>query len=262
MSWYESGFDGMAKEQARQETKYGPQRLYVKAGTSRDLVFVDDTPACIYEHNPKINGNWRNWMTCLQGVEDDVVCCQKLGLDSRYYCGYLTIVDCTSWTDDKGKTHQYGIKLAQGKMKTLKRWKRKKDDKGALAGQLYRSTREDKMSPSVGDEWEFQREADMAKLFEITNYKGKTLPELWGAAEADEAAMERLMRTFSIEPGEDGKLPRAIPPFNYYELLKPKAPGDLRMMLGAVQAEDNDDRSVFSDKPKQGQSTSEDQVPF
>ena len=114
----------------------------------------------------------------------------------------------------------------------------------------------------MGDEWEFQREADMAKLFEITNYKGKTLPELWGAAEADEAAMERLLRTFSIEPGEDGKLPRVIPPFNYYELLKPKAPSDLRMMLGAVQAEDNDDRSVFSDKPKQGQSTSEDQVPF
>ena len=73
------------KEAAKQEKKYGPRRLYLKGGTSRDVVFVDDNPACIYEHNPKMNGNWRNWMTCLQGVNDDVVCCQKLGLDSRYY---------------------------------------------------------------------------------------------------------------------------------------------------------------------------------
>lgn len=261
MSWYSSGFDGMDKEQERQDRRYGPSRLYVKASTSKELVFVDDAPACIYEHNPQINGNWKNWTTCVQGVHDEVVCCQKLGPDTRYYCGYLTVVDCSSWTDDKGKTHQFGLKLVQGKMKTLKRWKRKKEDRGGLAGHLYRTTREDKMSPSCGDEWEWQREADMAKLFDIANYRGKVLPELWAEAEADPKKMESLMRTFQIKPLE-GKLPRVVPPFNYYELLKPKDPQDLRILLGGAQTDSNS-RNNFSDAPKNaGANVNQDDVPF
>ena len=171
-------------------------------------------------------------------------------------------MDCTAWTDDKGKTYQYGMNLAPGKMKTLKRWQRKKNDRDGLAGHLYRLTREDEKSPAVGDEWEFQREVEMPKLFELANYKGKTLPELWDAAEADEAAMERLMRVFQVKPDENGKLPRTLAPFNYYEILKPKPPSELRILMGAVQ--EDDDRSAFSDaKPKGGaKATSEDDVPF
>ena len=259
MSWYSTGYDGIEKEQARQEKMYGPPRFYVKEGTSKEVVFIDDEILCIYEHNPKIGGSYRNWLTCVQGIHDDVVCCQKLGPDSRYYCGYLTVVDCTAWTDQRGNSHEYEMKMVQAKMKTMKRFRRKKEDRGALAGLLFRATREDKLSPSCGDEWEFQREADMEKLFELVSYKGKKLSVLWSEAEADEKIMDRVTRTFQIEPDSEGVLPRRVPAINYYEVLKPMEPAELRQYLGSVEIEPRNNSSFGTQKAS---TVREDEIPF
>mgnify|MGYP007111424633 CR=1 FL=1 len=229
----------MEKEEARQEAMYGPPRLWLKPGTSADVVVLDDNPVCIYEHNPKIGGSYKNWITCLQGVHDDVVCCQKLGPDMRYYAGYMTIVDCSKWTDGKGKTHQYDLKLCSGKMKTLKRWRRKREELGHLAGAMFRATREDDRSPNVGDEWAFQKDADLAKLFGVAQYKGQRLVDMWDEAERDAKKMAKVTRLFAVKPDADGRLPRhTVPLFNYYEVLKPKDPADLRVLLAGAQKDD------------------------
>lgn len=259
MSWYQSGFGGVDQEQARIESQYGPGRFYVRVGGTKDFVFADDEPVCIYEHNPKINGNFRNWLTCLQGVSDDVVCCQILGPNSRYYCGYLTVVDCTEWIDKKGNKHQYEVKLFPAKLRTLKQIRRKKDDRGSLVATMYTAARDDDKSASVGGELEFKREVELEKLFEVANYKGKKLPDLWEEAEADDAAMSKLKRIFQIEPGSDGKLPRIVPPFNYFEVLKPRAPQELRLSLGQVE---HDDGSTGSGGGSGGGAVKSDDVPF
>ena len=200
-SWFiqDEDMSAVQEEEKRQTRKYGPNRFYMRGGETKDIVLVDDNPACVYEHNPRINGHWRNWFTCLQNVEDDVVCCRKLGPETRYLAGYLTVVDCSKWVDKKGKEHQFDIKLVQGKIKTLKRWQRKKSEHDTLEGALFKVTREDGKSPSCGDEWSFQRLADTDKLFEHVKYKGKLLSELWAEAEQDEEKMENLMLVFDIK---------------------------------------------------------------
>lgn len=265
MSWYSTGFDGVEKEQQRLDSAVGPGRLWIPAGQQKDIVCVDDDPFCVHEHNPKMNGNYRNWMTCLRNAYEEVVCCQQLGPNSRYYCGYVTAVDCSKWTDQRGNEHQYEMRLIQLKMKALKKYRRKKDEKGSLVGTMWNFHREDNRSPTCGDEWEFKRDVDMEKLFNFVCYRGKKLSDLWAEAEEKAEAMERVKAWFNIKPDENGKLPRVIPVFNYMEVLKPMTPKDARLHLGSVEA---DDPSSFSDNDNKSSSNSnaggvkQDDVPF
>jgi len=261
-TWYDQGFDGINEEERRLDDQQGPHRLWIPGGASKDVVWADDEPVCVHEHNPKMNGNYRNWFTCLQGVYDEVVCCQKVGVKGRYYCGYLTAVDCSEWTDQRGNKHQYELRLVPMKLRSLKKFRRKKDDRGSLIGTMWKLTREDNNAASIGDDWDFQRDVDMAKMFDFVNYRGTKLIELWEKAEEDPEAMERLCRVFQIKPGEDGKLPRIIPPFRYFEVLKPKTPKELRLILGAVQEDDDDTGGRSSGGGGGGGAAKEDTVPF
>lgn len=240
-SWAKSGFEGLKAEEERLATQYGPNRVWIPPGGSQEWVFVDDTPFCFHEHNPKINGNWKNWLTCLQGVsEDGVPCCEALGAKSRYYTGYFTVVDLSKWTDKKGNVHQYEVKLVGAKLKTLKKLERKKKDRGTLVGSIYKITREDDKSPNCGDDFEFIREADLTKLFDVANYKGKKLPELYAKAADDVVQMNVLKKTFNLSI-DDGKIVPKIPSFNYFNLFEPKDAKTVKSMLAGVQVEGFED---------------------
>jgi hypothetical protein len=254
MSWYNTGFDGIEKEQQRLDSMMGPGRLWIPVGAQKDIVFVDDEAFCIHEHNPKMNGNYRNQFTCLLGSADDVACCQVLGPNSRYYVGYLTAVDCSAWRDKKGNEHQYEMRLFPAKMGTLKKIRRKKEEKSSLVGAMYKASRDNADAASVGDELEFQRVADLFKLFSVSNYRGKKLSDLWLEAEANVEAMARLQRTFNVKPVE-GKLPRIVPTFNYFEVLKPRAPQELRLMLGQVEPDDDSPTTTAGADGKQQDAT-------
>lgn len=260
-SWYSTGFEGIGAEERRLDEAQGPHRMWIPGGGSKDVVWIDDDPVCVYEHNPKMNGNFRNWLTCQQGVYDEVVCCQKLGVKGRYYVGYLTGVDCSIWKDTRGNDHQYEMRLVPLKLRSLKKFRRKRDDRGAMAGTMWRMNREDDNTASIGDDWDFQRDIDMEKMFDYVNYRGTLLSELWTNAEGDVEQMVRVRRMFQVKPNEDGKLPRIIPPFNYMEILKPKTPKELRLHLGAVQDEDEGD-SRFSGAASKGGAIKEEKVPF
>jgi hypothetical protein len=241
MSWYETGYSGINREEDRIATLSGPFRVWIPPGKSLEMVFVDDEPVCIYEHQWKANGSWRNWTTCLQGISDDVVCCKDLGEKTRSYVGYITTVQCTETTDKKGNKYNFELQLLGAKLKTLKKFRRKKEERGALAMTRFRVTREDDKSPSCGDEFEFLKEVtDPDKLFEVANYKGKKLSELWEKAESNPESMARLKRTFQLAFDSEGKLLRRVVPFNYMELLKPMEAADLRKRLNANPAQDAD----------------------
>jgi hypothetical protein len=253
----------MEKEQQRLDSQGGPGRLWIPQGQKKDVVWVDDDPFCIHEHNPKMGGNYRNWMTCLRGAYEDATCCQILGPNSRYYCGYVTAVDCSEWTDNRGNKHQYEMRLVQLKMKTLKKFRRKKEDKGSLVGTMWELLREDDRSPTCGDEWSFQRDVDTDKLFPYVCYRGKKLADLWAEAEEKAEVMTRVQSWFQIKPDENGKLPKIVPAFNYMEILKPMVPKDARLFLGAVEADDNSSPSGNSGSKSGGAGTvKEDNVPF
>lgn len=236
-SWYETGYSGVGREAARIESMHGPNRFWMPENSKKQIVFIDDEPACIHEHNPKLNGSWKNWLTCLQGVADDVPCCEILGANTRGYVGFFTVIDCTEWVDKKGNKYQYEIKLFPAKLKTLKKFAMKKEDRGSLVGALYTVVRTDSKSPSCGDDFEFIREADLTKLFQVANYKGKKLPELYSKLGDNPENMERMKAVFQLQLDDKGVVVPKIVPFNYYEVLKPKSPKEIREMLRGAKVD-------------------------
>jgi len=254
MSWYSNGYEGMKKEEERAAQANGPQRFWVKPGDTKHIIFVDDEPFTLYEHNPKINGDWKNWITCGQGISDNVPCCEVLGPASRYFIGYYTVIDCSEYMDKKGNKHSYEVKLLGAKMKTLKKFRRKKEDKGSLIGRKYKVTREDGKSPSVGDEFEYDCDADLSKIFDTVMFKGRKLSEIYTQAQAGGAeGIQRLLKTFQASFEGEGKLVKRVSPFNYMEVLKPRDPKELRLLLkgaetdtgGAKSQADSDEDAPF-----------------
>jgi hypothetical protein len=232
-AWYDTGYEGIKREEERLQSLSGPMRFWMPPEASKQVIFLDDEPFSVYEHNPKLNGSWQHQFTCLQGVYDNPICCSKLKDYPRYYVGYFTIVDCTEWTDKKGNKYQYDLKLFPAKIRTLKKLRRKKEERGSLIGCLYKATREDSTSPVVGDEFEFVREVDLDKVFEVARYKGKLLSELWTKAEAGgEDGISALKRIFQVQIKE-GRVVPSLVPYNYFTLLEPKSPKDIEELLGS-----------------------------
>jgi hypothetical protein len=261
-SWAQQGFDGTKKEEERLATMYGPNRVWLKPGTSQEFVFVDDTPFCFYEHNPKIDGSWKNWITCLKDVSDgEVPCCEILGQNSRYYVGYLTVVDMSKWTDKKGNVHQYEVKLLPAKLKTLKKFKRKKEERKSLVGCIYRATREDDKSANVGDEFEFVKEADISKVFDVANYKGTKLAEMYAKAMESPEQMAILQKIFTV-PLVDGKILPKVPAFNYYSIFEPKSPRDCRTALAGATMDRDDAGGAGGAAAAGGSAGADEDIPF
>lgn len=264
-SWYTQGYSGIKNEEDRIADKYGPDRFWMKAGNKTQIVFVDDVPACIHEHGAKINDSWKNWFTCQRDVNpDDVVCCELLGADTRSYVGYFTIVDCTQWKDKKGNIHEFEIKLFPAKLKTLKLLQGKKEDReDRLAGRVYKVQRTDDSSPGVGNDFEFDRDADIEKLLTKVNYKGKKLVELMRTEKPDD--LIRLMNVFSLKVREgvvgSANPSMLIPTFNYLEILKPKSPKELRTVLRGARIEKRNGSSTGSSSDDSS-NKSDDPVPF
>lgn len=265
MSWLNTGYGSLKTEEKRQSEAQQPNRFWVPIGERREFVFVDDEPGSLYEHNPKLNGNWRNWLTCLKDVnEAGCPACEILGEKTRYLAGYYTVVDVSKWTDKKGNVHQFEIVFFPAKYNTVKKLQRKKADAieagRTLATSLYRASRDGDKEPAVGSEFEFIRVADMDRLFEVALYRGKKISELYDKADADPAAMEALKRVFQLQMDGEGKIVRKLFPFNYFELLHPRSRKEMEVMVRGAKGNGDEDRGGSSSEGM-GSSGDED-VPF
>ena len=236
-NWYSTGYEAVDIEKERIARMSGPNRFWMKEGTKRELVFIDDESFNVHEHSPKLNGSFRNQFTCLQDAKDIVPCCEKLGPKSRYMCGYFTVIDLTENIDTKGNKYQYEIKLLPTKLKTLNLIKRKKQDRGSLIGCMFNVHRDSVDDANCGGEFEFKREADLEKLFKLVNYKGKKLTELYKEAAEKPETMKRLQDTFQLTLDSSGLIVPKAYSFNYMHVLAPKEPKEIRQMLGAFTPE-------------------------
>jgi hypothetical protein len=169
------------------------------------------------------------------------------------------MVDCSEWEDKRGVKHQYELRLLHLKLNSMKKMRRKKEDRGVLAGTMWKFARDGEQSPGCGEDWEYKRDVDMDKLFAVACYRGKKLADIWAEAETNPETMARVQRTFQVKPDENGKLPLSLPAFNYFELLKPKSPKELRILLGS--AEVGADTSSSRSGAASGR-TDEDDIPF
>lgn len=188
------GYDTFAeKEKEVEERKKSfVSRFWLPGEANAKIVFLDDNPPIIEEHQLKLNNDWRNWYTCLRIVGETCPICDELD-DKPYTVGFYTIIDTTEWTDKKGETHKNQLKLFAAKFQTLQILKRLSGKRGSLAGCVFDVYRSSKDAPNTGDVFDFEGKLDKEDILKLN----------------PEAAV-----------------------FDYNEILAPKKAGDILRDLG------------------------------
>jgi hypothetical protein len=266
-SWYEHGYEGADREREKRELGTGPKRWWLTAGTSKQVVFIDDNPFSCHEHQWKTNDSkFPNFGTCIAQISQEICpACASKAVQKAEYTGHLTAVDIDGYVNKDGKEIKFELVEFCPKTKAMNKLKLKKQAKGSLIGQVCVVTRADKDSPNTGDDFEFKRDAKMAELYKVVTFRGKNLSEMITKANGhgDEAAKMRkfLMHHFQI-PG-DGPIPEEIPAFNYVKLHEPMEPAEFRKQVaGAVPYAGSNYGRGGNNTGSTGEATSDGDVPF
>ena len=203
------GYDVFAKKEAEFEERQKSfvNRFWLPPEKSAKIVFLDDDPVILDEHQVKINGRWNNFFTCLRQLGQNCPLCDEL--DNRpATTGFYTIIDTTEWTDSRGNKHVNEKKLFAPKFKTLQMLKRLSKKRGGLQGCVFDVYRTSADAYNVGD---------------VFDYEGKL----------DEEQLKKLNKD--------------IAPFDYAEILKPLPASDLlRILKRNAESINTDDYDVYS----------------
>jgi len=150
------GYDAFTEKEKEVEgrQKNYVSRFWLPSDKSTHIVFLDDNPPIIEEHQLKINGDWRNWYTCLRMLGETCPLCEAG--DKPYTVGFYTVMDMTEWEDSKGKKHQYELKLFPAKFKTLQVLKRLSAKRESLAGAMFEVYRSSSDAPNTGDVFDYE----------------------------------------------------------------------------------------------------------
>ena len=253
-NWYSTGFESAKAEEQRRASAMMSRRFWMPKGSKKSVVFVDDDPFTIYEHQYQRDGNWKNWVTCSRGIYDEAVCCAKLGEKSRRWVGYFTVVDLSEWKDNKGNIRKNELVFFAAPLNVLKILEsRKADNGGTLVGAMITIQRIGDSGAAVGNDFVVQKVGDLDKLAPEVAWRGKKLKDIINLANNDPAEAKSYMQRFQVEPDSDGQLALELNPFNYMELLKPKNQKDMKQILSGLQVQDDekggDDQKDDDDVP-------------
>lgn len=257
-NWYQKGFGGLAQEQARMESGGEPPWFWLKEDEERHVTLLDDEPTGIYMHEYKLGGQFGLHCTCVRDIYETAPCCELLqGDKTRVYMSLFPIVDLDGYKPKKGPPVKNVLSILAAKYKTARIFEQEKKDEVSLIGRRLRVKRIGKKAPRSGDNvkclsWVFGQgenarelkyldEALWHKLFMATVYRGKKLPELIAAANADpakKAAFARVFDTTGVTNPDGAIRSGKIPPFNFLKLYEPKRPAELVALLRGATVSD------------------------
>jgi hypothetical protein len=212
MSFIKRGYEAFEqKEQefAERMAEAGkPWRFWMKPGAETNIVFLDDNPPIIEEHQLKIDGKWQNWFTCLRAPELGGKCPLCASGDKPYTVGFYTILDRTKFTRKDKSTGQDQIRVLGVKFKSLKALKKYSVKLGGLAGQEFNVERSNSgQSASTGDVLVPQGQLTESQLLDLINKQRKTPVE----------SLDAVL-------------------INWEEYLAPQSAEDLAKLVGKAQA--------------------------
>lgn len=150
------GYEVYEEKQAEvdEKAKSYIHRLWLPPEKGTTIVFLDDDPPILEEHQLRIDGDWRHWYTCLKVVGENCPACDTN--NKPYTVGFYTIIDMAEWTDNKGKKHANELKLLPAKLSTLRILKHLSQSHGSLAGCVFDVFRSSSDAANVGDLFEFK----------------------------------------------------------------------------------------------------------
>jgi hypothetical protein len=159
-----------------------PFRFYLKNGTQRQIIFLDDprTAPPVLEHNFRLMRrgklSWGNFETCVSRIPG-MTCpaCRyaeqygNYGASATYF---MTVIDMTPYKNPKtGAVKKYTKMLFAAKQSTMEKLTRRsleQTDKGrveGLRGCIFNAARSSEpKSPAVGDDFTFVQVVDLTKL--------------------------------------------------------------------------------------------------
>ena len=210
-SWFQQGAEGAQRaneDEEDRQRKSGAYRLWLPAGGSTNITFLDTEGFFFREHNFFANGSWQNWETCIQDIgEEDCPFCEA-GVKYYYECVF-TIIDHAEYVSKKTqKLVKDTKKLLVLRSTARKKVLRKKEAQGGdLTFCQFSVNRDTAQECSTGEDFEFIKRATREEVLRYapTEYMGRAIA-------ADEW----------------------IKPFDYVALFQPKKAEQLRRMLGRV----------------------------
>lgn len=286
--WFQRGNAAFQQEKARMDRPLPVSRFWLEDGKSKDIIWVEDEAAAVYEHEYRNRqGKWGNYLTCLQGSYNETPCCERIEVVRAV--GHYTIVDIEGYFSKKNnKQVRYVLCDLAVKFGTQKVIDKEKEDEVSLTGKRYRITRLGDKAPRSGNvlkkrpifppkegqpEVFVMPEDGWAKLYNLVTFRGEFLSKLVDEARKDAKARERFLRTFDPRTCTDdgtpqGQIVAKIPTFNFYQLLSPLQPKEVRVELAGAMSRGKDDKNdsggndEFSQGSESGGGGDSDDVPF
>lgn len=174
-NWFETEY-GDLEEETGSSGGRKQRRFWLPVGAETKVIFMDGVPFKFWEHQVPIDGDFRNWYTCLRDLDKDgcPLCDYSAAhpdskgkpTHGRYLVGMFNVIDRSEWTDSEGNTHKDEVKILPVKVMMLKRFKKRAERYGgSLAGHEFIVSRSSKKVANIGDDWEHVGEVDVAKEF-------------------------------------------------------------------------------------------------
>jgi len=163
--WFVKGDKGFAiKKQIDAATKIRREksapRFMMKAEEEAIIVFVDNIPFFIYEHNISVQGKWGNYLTCTKEIRSCTVC--DSGLKSTY-SAYFTVIDRREFVRKAdGKIVKDRKVLYPAKGSTIARIEDLRKEHGNLHGCMFRVKRYTRDDPNCGTDFKFLKKVRLA----------------------------------------------------------------------------------------------------
>jgi len=185
-------------------------RLYLPIGKGTKLILLDDEAVQVYEHSVFIQGD-KNAMkmkvTCTSPGPDPVPgkcrICNAMIKDERIarkFVAYLSCIDLSKF-EIEGRQYTHTRKLVPLNSQAAKRLLTRREEFGSLKGGMFKIFRNEKTSPTVGDDWMWIKRVNRPKFFAnsprikmIQDYfkrKGQTISE--------KEALKMLIAPFDYE---------------------------------------------------------------
>lgn len=208
----------LSRQKARRESAGQMRRIWMKPDESKHITFVDgnvhpkgyDLPFRFMEHQVQINGDWRNWFTCLG---KDCPACEDG--NKPYLAEAITVIDHTEFESkiDK-KKHKDEQRLFIAKTTVQKVLKKARDKKKSLRGWRAEVSRNKAESPGTGDSFDFEERTELPDNIQPPDYyvlfapksRDELLSILSGKpAQVDYNSTDTEAVNTTVDAGEDGE---------------------------------------------------------
>jgi len=255
------------------DTFYVPVAKEPERKKTKQIIFLDDGPCYVRQHSAFVpnsrlpSGGLWELLTCgasggyypaehyedlkgFKGVDqipgNFAPCCGKFfraqskkgnPLPSNPFdVAYYTVLDCTPYTDKKGITHSFSVRLFPARGDTIDKIMLYREQHGTLTGCLYTAVRfRNSKSSSVGEEFKFESRTqdNLASVYNMAMYSGRKIADLYEEARTNPAFKTALGKIFKLPTMADSDgLPNILAPFNYQEVLRPRPLDELEAMFG------------------------------